>query len=135
MIIKNLRIVTLDKVIENGYLKFENGIITEIGTNYDGVDVIDGNNQIAMPCFIDIYTHGSCGIDFMDAVEEDYEAIASAFYEEGIASFLATTLTSDLESMKRVCTTVRNVRNNIPSLVGVHLEGPYIKKNYKGGSK
>ena len=74
-------------------------------------EVVDGNGKIAMPGFVDIHTHGSCGIDFMDAVEDDYEAIANAFYEEGITSFLATTLTSDLESMKRVCQTVNNVKN------------------------
>ena len=132
MIIKNLKIVTLDRILENGYIKFSDGVIIEIGTNYEGLDAIDGMGKIAMPGFIDIHTHGSCGIDFMDAKEEDYEKIAKAFYEEGITSFLATTLTSDLESMKRVCKTVNNIKKDIPSLVGVHLEGPYINKIYKG---
>ena len=134
MVIANVKIVTLNKVIENGYIEFNNGVITNIGEGqYLGNDeVVDGNGKIAMPGFVDIHTHGSCGIDFMDAVEDDYEAIANAFYEEGITSFLATTLTSDLESMKRVCQTVNNVKNDIPSLVGVHLEGPYINKLYKG---
>ena len=85
-----------------------------------------------MPGFVDIHTHGSCGIDFMDAKEEDYKTIADAFYEEGITSFLATTLTSDIDSMKRVCKTVANVIDDIPSLSGIHLEGPYINKIYKG---
>lgn len=132
MVIKNIRLVTLDKVIENGYIEFNDGIITKIGSNYEGLDAIDGNNLIAMPGFIDIHTHGSCGIDFMDAIEEDYSMIANAFYEEGITSFLATTLTSDLESMKRVSMVVANVKECIPSLVGIHLEGPYINSIYKG---
>ena len=132
MIIKNLRIVTLDKVLENGYIKIEDGIISEIGTDCEELDAIDGMGKIAMPGFIDIHTHGSCGIDFMDAKEEDYSKIANAFYEEGITSFLATTLTSDLESMKRVCETVKNVKEEVPSLLGIHLEGPYINKIYKG---
>ena len=92
MVIKNLRIVTLEGVIENGYLEFENGVITKVGSNYEG-EAIDGKNQIAMPGFIDIHTHGSCGIDFMDAVKEDYTTIANAFYTEGITSFLAKLLT------------------------------------------
>jgi N-acetylglucosamine-6-phosphate deacetylase len=132
MIIKNLKIVTLDKVLENGYIKIEDGIISEIGTDCEELDAIDGMGKIAMPGFIDIHTHGSCGIDFMDAKEEDYFKIANAFYEEGITSFLATTLTSDLESMKRVCETVKNVKEEVPSLLGIHLEGPYINKIYKG---
>ena len=131
MIIKNLRVVTLDGVIENGYIKEEDGIIKEIGKDYKG-DAIDGMNKIAMPGFIDIHTHGSCGIDFMDADEEGIKRIANAFYTEGTTSFLATTLTSDLESMKRVCRVVKTAKNSVPSLIGIHLEGPYINKIYKG---
>ena len=134
MIIKNIKVVTLNEVIENGYIEINDGIITDIGSNYSGNDlnVIDGEGKIAMPGFIDLHTHGSCGIDFMDAVEEDYKVIESAFYQEGITSFLATTLTSDIDSMKRVCKTVANVKDEILGLVGVHLEGPYINKIYKG---
>ena len=134
MIIKNIKIVTLNEVIENGYIEVKDGLISNIGSGeYNGnEDAIDGLGKIAMPGFIDIHTHGSCGIDFMDAVVGDYKQIEEAFYEEGITSFLATTLTSDLDSMKRVCQTVNNVKNDIPSLLGVHLEGPYINKIYKG---
>lgn len=132
MVIKNLKVVTLSKVIENGYIEFENGVITNIGEGqYDG-EAIDGLGKIAMPGYVDMHTHGSCGIDFMDAKEEDYKQIEEAFYKEGITSFLATTLTSDLDSMKRVCKTVATVKDDIKGLVGVHLEGPYINKIYKG---
>ena len=133
MVIKNVKVVTLEKVIENGYIEFENGVITNVSEGeYLNDNAIDGNGLIAMPGFVDIHTHGSCGIDFMDAKEEDYKTIADAFYEEGITSFLATTLTSDIDSMKRVCKTVANVIDDIPSLSGIHLEGPYINKIYKG---
>ena len=132
MIIKNLRVVTYDKVIEDGFIAFEDGVIKEIGCDYRGINAIDGNNKIAMPGFIDLHTHGSCGIDFMDAKKDDYQKIANAFYQEGTTSFLATTLTSDLESMKYVCKTVKEAKKNVASLLGIHLEGPYINKIYKG---
>ena len=135
MVIKNVKVVTLEKIIENGYIEFENGIITSVNEGdyvNDDSNVIDGNGLIAMPGFVDIHTHGSCGIDFMDAKEEDYKIIADAFYKEGITSFLATTLTSDIKSMKRVCKTVCNVIDSVESLSGIHLEGPYINKIYKG---
>ena len=134
MIIKNIKIVTLNEVIENGYIEVKDGLISNIVSGeYNGnEEAIDGLGKIAMPGFIDMHTHGSCGIDFMDAVEADYSVIQEAFFKEGITSFLATTLTSDLESMKRVCSVVANVKNDIKGLVGVHLEGPYINKVYKG---
>ena len=132
MIIKNIRVVTLGGVIENGYIEIENGLIKNIGDNCTDKDAIDGKGKIAMPGFIDVHTHGSCGIDFMDAKEEDYKTIAEAFYTEGITTFLATTLTSDFESMKRVARTVKCAKEYVPSLLGIHLEGPYINPIYKG---
>ena len=134
MIIKNVKIVTFNKVIENGYIEVKNGLISNIcsGEYKGNEEAIDGLGKIAMPGFIDMHTHGSCGIDFMDASESDYKLIEDAFYQEGITSFLATTLTSDIDSMIRVSITVKNVINDIPALVGVHLEGPYINKMYKG---
>ena len=111
MIIKNIKIVTLNEVIENGYIEVKDGLISGIynGEYTGSEEAVDGLGKIAMPGFVDMHTHGSCGIDFMDACEEDYKTIEQAFYEEGITSFLATTLTSDIDSMKRVSTVVKNV--------------------------
>ena len=135
MIIKNVKIVTPDNVIEKGYIKIKDNLIDSIYSgdyleNED--DVVDGNGKIAMPGFIDIHTHGSCGIDFMDARCDDYKTIEKAFYSEGITSFLATTLTADFDSLSKVCKTVASVKNEIPSLAGIHFEGPYINEKYKG---
>ncbi len=132
MIIKNLKIVLKDRIIENGYLSFANGVIKEIGENKDFPNAIDGHGLIAMPGFIDVHIHGSCGIDFMNAKEEDYVTIADSLYKEGVTTFLATTLTSDHDSLVKVCTTVNNVKDKIPSLGGIHFEGPYISEKHKG---
>ena len=134
MIIRDISIVTLTKIIEKGYLSFEDGLIKNIGEgDYLGnEESISKPGLIAFPGFIDIHIHGSVGIDFMDAKEEDYFKIADSLYEEGVTTFLATTLTSDKESLARVCKTVKNVIKDIPSLGGIHFEGPYISLKYKG---
>jgi len=133
MTIKNVKIVLTDKVIEKGYISFENGVIKEIKEGECNIkDAIDGKGNIVMPGFIDIHIHGSCGIDFMDAKKEEYKIIADALYKEGVTTFLATTLTSDKESLVKVCEKVKEVKNEVPSLGGIHLEGPYICVKYKG---
>ncbi len=134
MIIRDISIVTSTKIIEKGYLSFEDGLIKNIGEgDYHGnEESISKPGLIAFPGFIDIHIHGSVGIDFMDAKEEDYFKIADSLYEEGVTTFLATTLTSDKESLARVCRTVKNVIKDIPSLGGIHFEGPYISLKYKG---
>ena len=132
MVLKNLKIVLLEKEIENGYLVFNNGLISEIGEGEYKGEALDCKGLIAMPGFIDVHIHGSAGIDFMEAKEEDYKVIAESLYKEGVTTFLATTLTSDKESLARVCRTVNSVKNEIPSLGGIHFEGPYISEKYKG---
>ena len=90
MVITNIKIVTLNKVIENGFIEIENKLIKNIGEGeYKGNDknIIDGNKQIAMPGFIDIHIHGSCGIDFMYADVEGIKTIANALYSEGTTTF------------------------------------------------
>ena len=85
-----------------------------------------------MPGFIDIHIHGSCGIDFMDANVEQIKIIADSLYKEGTTTFLATTLTSDNKSLKKVCKTIAKAIKKVPSLGGIHFEGPYINAKYKG---
>lgn len=135
MIITNIKIVTLLEVIENGHIIISDGKIVEVNKGPylgDDINVIDGQGKIAMPGFIDLHIHGSCGVDFMDAKEEDIHKIAKALYQEGVTSFLATTLTSDKESLEKVCKVINNSIKDNPSLLGLHFEGPYINAKYKG---
>ena len=132
MVLKNLKIVLLNNVIENGFLVFDKGVISQIGEGEYKGEATDCKGLIAMPGFIDIHIHGSGGIDFMEAKAEDYKVIADSLYKEGVTTFLATTLTSDKESLAKVCETVNEVKNQIPSLGGIHFEGPYINEKYKG---
>ena len=135
MVINNIKIVTLKNVIENGYLQIKGKKILKVGKgSYQGDDenVIDGNGKIAMPGFVDLHIHGSCGIDFMDATAEQIKIIADKLYSEGTTTFLATTLTSDHKSLKRVAREVKKAKKFVPSLGGIHFEGPYINVKYKG---
>ncbi len=132
MVIKNLKIVLPKRVVEKGYLCFESGRISYIGEGEYLGAAIDGNGLLAMPGFIDIHVHGSKGIDFMDAGKDDYKTVADSLYSEGVTTFLATTLTSDFDSLNRVCMTVAEAKAEVPSLAGIHLEGPYISEARKG---
>lgn len=134
MVLTNLRIVTPERVIERGYLEIQNGKIVQVGEgNYQGKEeAINKEGLTAFPGFIDIHIHGSQGIDFMDAKPADYKVIADSLYEEGVTTFLATTLTSDFESLKKVCLSAKEAMKSVPSCGGIHFEGPYISVKYKG---
>ena len=134
MVIINAKIVLVDRVIDNGFVVIENGLIKQVREGkYDGNDeVFDAEGKVLMPGFIDVHVHGSCGIDFMDANVEDYKTISQSMYEEGVTTFLATTLTSGIDAMLKVARTVKEARKSIANLGGIHFEGPYINANHKG---
>lgn len=135
MVINNVKIVTLGKVIDNGHIIIKDKKIINVNVGpYIGndSDVIDGNKYIAFPGFIDVHLHGASGIDFMTADSSDYSIISDALYQEGVTSYLATTLTSDKQSLVKVCENVKEAKKYNPSLLGIHFEGPYISRKYKG---
>lgn len=134
MVLTNAKIVLKDRVIEKGYVVFSDGYIKEIGeSSYHGNDEIhDVNGLVIFPGFIDVHVHGSNAIDFMDAKKEDYKAISNSLFSEGVTTYLATTLTSGFDALKKVCETVKEAKKDNPSLYGIHFEGPYISRKYKG---
>ncbi|HAL63844.1 MAG TPA: N-acetylglucosamine-6-phosphate deacetylase [Clostridiales bacterium] len=121
MIYKNAKI--------NGEIKdirIENGKFTEIGKiNETGIDL---QGQTVIPGLIDIHTHGAVGVDTMDG--KDIEKISEYLLENGITSWLPTTMTVDMEDIKRVTDTIPETKG--AKILGYHLEGPYISKNRKG---
>jgi len=58
LLIKNATVITPKEVIDNGSVKVEHGIITEIGKNLDpeNLSVIDAQESVVMPGIIDIHT-------------------------------------------------------------------------------
>ena len=133
VIINNAKLVLKNEVLETGSLLIENGIIAGISASpIAGSEALDAGGAVIMPGFIDIHIHGCCGIDFMDAGTEDYNAVSEALYSEGVTTYLATTLTSDRSSLEKVASSVKEAVKTNPSLGGIHLEGPYISEEQKG---
>jgi len=133
MIIKNLSIITADQTINNGYVKIEEGIIKEVGANYQG-EGLDMEGKYLLPGFIDFHTHGCFGADTMDATQEALDIFSSKVVEDGITSILPTTLTMDIEKIKEALRNVASYQEKPQHarIIGVHLEGPFINVKYKG---
>ena len=91
--------------------------------------VVDVKGQYLMPGFIDVHTHGAQTFDFCDTDPQAIFRLAEGKLQEGVTTFLPTTLTVSHEELM---TCARNARNYVDSgapyakVPGIHLEGPFI---------
>lgn len=96
--------------------------------------IIVSNRDLIVPGFVDIHIHGVRGADTMDGTEQSLSAMSSALAERGTTSFLATTMTMQMDALERAVSAVAKALPSCKgaSLLGLHLEGPFISEKYKG---
>ena len=136
-IIKNGRVITPEGIID-GYVLYEDGKITEIGTGdcmpHAG-EVIDAQGRYVSPGFIDIHTHGAGGADYMDGTLEAYLTAARMSARHGATLVYPTTLTSSNEVLFDTFDLYEKaVQANTEGAAfgGLHLEGPYFNPKQAG---
>lgn len=154
-LIKDVWIVLTDRIIKGSVLfsrKFKD-IFLEDGEcsiyndktinekyNMNNIEIIDGCNNYLTPGFIDIHIHGSRGCDTMDSNLESLQRIKKVLPETGVTSFLATTMSMSknniINSLKNIEMIKKqdkiNSSNAGARLLGCHLEGPFLNKEYRG---
>ena len=130
---KNTWIVT-EKGLEKTSLTYDEKFVT-IGKNEEGLQELP-EEYVVVPGFLDEHIHGAAGSDAMDGTMEDLGKIANALASEGTTAFLATTMTQSPENITKALKAVKAYRELSPEsgaeILGVHLEGPFISKDFVG---
>ena len=113
-----------DVVIDNGKFlsvkKSNNG-----DTTYE--------DKFMIPGFIDEHTHGGDGKDFTTCKDiDDVEHILKFYIKHGVTSVLPTLLTEKDEIVFKQLELIYKASLKNPIIKGVHLEGPFLCKEYKG---
>ena len=96
--------------------------------------VIDGKELYLSPGFIDIHVHGGGGYSAMSDDSADIIKMCEAHLFFGTTSILPTTLAAPLESIKKAILAIKEAQtlSKGANILGVHLEGPYLSKEFKG---
>ena len=111
------------------------GSSSEPETQEEDHEVLDGKGMCMVPGFIDIHTHGAVGVDVNAAEKEDLRKVAAFFATQGVTAWNASIVTDSEVNTLRCLKTIRDVsREEVcgARLLGSHLEGPFLSKEYKG---
>ena len=136
--IYNAKIITPYKIIDNGCIIIENGIISQVGAGdikADDCILIDAKGNYVSPGFVDIHTHGGGGHDFMDATAEAYHGACEMHARHGTTSIVPTTLASTFEELEgtfKVYEDAKSGNGKGAEMIGLHLEGPYFSMEQRG---
>lgn len=138
--IVNARIVLPDAVLEKGTMEIAAGKIAalyekgeEPAGGFEG-RVLDMGGDIVMPGLVDLHVHGAGGSDVMDASAGSLEDISCALLREGTTAFLGTTLAAPAADVGLVAAVAAAFGSggSGSELLGLHVEGPFINRRFKG---
>lgn len=124
---------TADYEFRPGRIRIEGDRIAEVDFCTKGELSEAERGMLVLPGLVDIHFHGAAGYDFCDGTQEAYRAIEAYENSHGITSICPATMTLPVEQLKQILTEVSEDKPD--SLVGVHLEGPFINKAKKGAQK
>lgn len=136
--IYNGRLITPYRLIENGTVLIEDGVIVAVQEGdipFQAETVIDARGNYVSPGFIDLHVHGGGGADFMDGSVEAFLKVAETHARYGTTSLVPTTLTSENEDLIdtfRIYEEALEKNVNGAQFLGLHLEGPYFSMNQRG---
>lgn len=137
MLIHGARVVTPGHDLGVTDVHIEGDRIVSVGASaVAGDETLDAGGLVALPGFIDIHSHGRGGADFCDLTDAAFEKIARGKLADGVTGFLATGLTRPEDELAELCRCVERYKNsptpNLPTCLGVHLEGPFFNAEMAG---
>lgn len=133
--IANGHIVSGQQVRQTGLLLQDGRVQTLAEHAPAGAQVLDAAGGWVLPGFVDVHTHGGDGVDFNDATEEAYGRVSRFYACHGCTAFLPAIAADTKARMLQSLRLAGNMAERIlpgAQVLGIHLEGPFLAKEYKG---
>jgi N-acetylglucosamine-6-phosphate deacetylase len=142
------RFVTADKLwdgtqlLSNPVVGIEDGRIASLSARKAceipaSPRILDYPGATLAPAFFDVHIHGAVGHDAMEATPEALNAIGRFLAARGTGSYLATTVTAQLDVTLRALSGLAKLIAQPPTPaqarpLGIHLEGPFLSHVKRG---
>ncbi|MCH5156797.1 MAG: N-acetylglucosamine-6-phosphate deacetylase [Clostridiales bacterium] len=95
-------------------------------------EVIDCSHRYILPALVDIHTHGANGYDFNTADIDGMKKIIEFYVAHGVGTVFPTVMTDSDENICRQLSLIATLAKEYPEIKGIHLEGPFLSKEYCG---
>jgi N-acetylglucosamine-6-phosphate deacetylase len=135
----NANVVLEDKILENGVILFEEGIIIQADQADriaipENCEKIDAQGLYVGPGFVDIHCHAGGDV----WAHDDPEKMAAFHLESGTTSINCTIFhdigeDGAIEAMKKIRSAME--KNKPGNIMGVHFEGPFLNPKYGAHAK
>lgn len=129
--IKNGKVL-IDGAFLSTDIYIEDNIITEIGGEHPFDTAIDADGNYVTAGFIDLHCHGGGGSDFTDGEVEAVKTAAKTHLAHGTTSLFPTVLSADSTVIEKAISAIEEAKKELPSIAGIHIEGPYFSPNQTG---
>lgn len=101
--------------------------------------IIDADGSWLTPGFIDLHCHGGSGVSFDGAatgatapVRDGIAAALDAHRRAGTTRSMLSLVTAERGHLRTQVTALAPVVNEDPLLLGIHLEGPFLARQWRG---
>ncbi|WP_073589680.1 N-acetylglucosamine-6-phosphate deacetylase [Anaerocolumna xylanovorans] len=130
----NGKIILEDKIIKDKVLVFDNEIEGIESCVSDSFEIIDAEDNYVSPGFIDMHIHGIKGNGFTLEYRETIHKTGESLPEFGVTGFLPTLVSEPRNDMLEILKLIKGEVKKATgaSILGVHLEGPFISSLYRG---
>lgn len=136
MLYRDIIFLNKNYVFVKGDIKTQGDIVTEICEK----EITGCFNKAVIPPFVDIHIHGGFGVDIMSVESSEIMYLSKRLYKDNVGAYLPSTVAKSYDEIlkcgERVKTAalkqLENGNKEYAEILGIHIEGPFISKKYKG---
>jgi N-acetylglucosamine-6-phosphate deacetylase len=126
--------VSVDSERRDAWALFDGDRVAAVGVGGElpqADTAVDGAGGCLAPGFIDIHVHGGAGASFDDGAEA-VAAARAVHRAHGTTRAVISLITAPIDDLAARVATVADLCDADPTILGSHLEGPFLDPGHKG---